>query len=518
MSAAPAIEAADLTVVVGGRPLLHEASFSVAAGETVLLAGPSGCGKSTLLRLIGGLCAPGEGGVEASGTLRVLGADVLRGGAAAQGRTGFVFQELALFEGLTAAENVGFALAHRRPRLPPGEAAERGAALLQRLDVPAGERVDRLSGGQRQRVAIARAMAFSPAVFAYDEPTSGLDPALRDAAAALIRETGTSAGATTLVVTHDVSGLAAIADRVLLLDPAERAIREVPRETAEAALRAVPPPPARPSRRPARRGPRGLALAALVATGAAVEGLAGAVSGLWPRFPSWRWGRRFLGLYLRTVAGPAALLYFLLAGAVIGLVTMYFTFTFLPWRQYTEPLVLDDFVAGAAFGLFRILVPLLLCVLLAARAGAAISADVGTRVAGRQAEAMRSFGAEPARYLRTSALWAFLLGTPLLAVVAFLGARAAGAAVFAAMAPDLTLYDYGVMFDRFLGPGALPDGTGFVAVKVLVSAFLVATVAWAEGAREKRSPEEVARAVTRTVIRATAAVLLAHAAFALIEF
>jgi ABC-type transporter Mla maintaining outer membrane lipid asymmetry permease subunit MlaE len=218
------------------------------------------------------------------------------------------------------------------------------------------------------------------------------------------------------------------------------------------------------------------------------------------------------------VAGPAAVLYFLLVGAVIGLVTMFFTFTFLPWRQYTEPLILDDFVAGAGFGLFRILVPLLMAVLLAARAGAAVSADVSTRVAGRQVEAMRAFGAPPARYLRTGALWAFLIGTPLLGIVAFLGARAASAAVFAAMAPDRTLYDFGVMFGRFLGAGALPEGTGWVAAKEIVSAFLVAVVAYGEGAREKRSPEEVARAVTRTVIRATALVLLAHAAFAVVEF
>ncbi|MCU0725043.1 MAG: ABC transporter permease, partial [Planctomycetes bacterium] len=169
--------------------------------------------------------------------------------------------------------------------------------------------------------------------------------------------------------------------------------------------------------------------------------------------------------------------------------------------------------------LFRILVPLLLTILLAARAGAALSADVATRVAGRQTDAMRSLGAEPSRYLLTGALWAFLLGTPCLGVLGFLGARAASAAVFAVMAPELSLHAWSGMFDRFLdGESILPTGWGYVLGKELAAAFGTAAIAYHEGARPKRSPEEVASAITKTVIRATVLTLAIHTAFALFEF
>jgi phospholipid/cholesterol/gamma-HCH transport system permease protein len=159
-------------------------------------------------------------------------------------------------------------------------------------------------------------------------------------------------------------------------------------------------------------------------------------------------------------------------------------------------------------------------ILLAARAGAAVSADVATRVAGRQTDAMRTLSAPPDRYLLTGILWGFLLGTPLLAVVAFLGARAASALVFAIMAPDLSLWAWDGMFHRLITETGtiLPLGTDWVLGKDLVCALGIALVAWTSGSRTKESPEAVARTVTATVIRGTIFVLVVHAAFALAEF
>jgi ABC-type multidrug transport system ATPase subunit/ABC-type transporter Mla maintaining outer membrane lipid asymmetry permease subunit MlaE len=517
VSAPAVIEAEDLSIVAGGRTLVAGASFTIRRGEVVLLAGPSGSGKSTLLGFLAGILRAGSGGPEVRGALCVLGRDVLRKPKAARGRVGIVFQDHALFSGLTAARNLSFALDHRRP---PLDAAARAAAreeMLRDFGIPGDVKVEALSGGQRQRVAVARALAFTPEVLAYDEPTSGLDPAMRDRVARLIREKGE--GTTRLVVTHDVAGLAAIADRVLLIDPATATLREVvPAEAARALAALEPPPVAGPAERGKRRLLARLA-GPLAGTGGALLGLLSSVLHLVPVWRSPRWGGRFLLRYLRTVAGPGALLYFLLAGGVIGLVTTFFTFTFLPWRQYTEPLILDDFMAGAGYGLFRILVPLILTILLAARAGAALSADVATRVVGRQTDAMRSFGAEPSRYLLTGALLAFLLGTPLIGFLGFVGARAASAGVFAVMAPDQSLHAWSGMFDRFLHTGSvLPEGWGFVLAKELCAAFGTAAIAYHEGARPKRSPEEVANAITRTVIRATVLTLAIHTAFALFEF
>ena len=258
----------------------------------------------------------------------------------------------------------------------------------------------------------------------------------------------------------------------------------------------------------------------LETTGRTMEGLARAALALLPRWPDVSWGLRFFRHFLMTVAGPGAMLYFLLAGAVIGLVSAYFTFTFLPKRGFTEPLILDDLIGGLGFGLHRILVPLIMTLLLAARAGSAVSADISTRVAGKQTDAMQSFGVPPARYLFTGTLWAFLIGTPVLAVLSYLGARVASAAVFAVMAPDLSIHAFDAMYNRLLiEPGAfLPAGSSWVAAKDLTAAFGIATIAYFAGAKPKDSPEEVASSITQTVIWATFLVLTVHLVFALVEF
>ncbi len=116
--------------------------------------------------------------------------------------------------------------------------------------------------------------------------------------------------------------------------------------------------------------------------------------------------------------------------------------------------------------------------------------------------------------------YSFLIGTPLIAVLSFIGARIAWAGVFAVMSPDQSLYAWSAMFHRLLEePGSFfLSGSGWVAAKSLTAAFGIAVVAHAEGAAPKDSPEDVARAITKTVIRATAFCLLVHVLFAVIEF
>jgi len=519
VSDAPALAIDGLSVRAGDRTLLEDASLSVAAGEIVLVAGPSGGGKSVLLKTISGLIHDRTPGFAVTGRIGVLGRDILAEPGSGLGTVGLVFQDFALFDGMTAARNVSFAIDHRRPALAPEEGRTLRSELLGGLGLPEDAPVRSLSGGQRQRVAIARALAFDPRILAYDEPTSGLDPAMRNAVAERIKKTSLDRGTTTLVVTHDLRGLLSIATRVVLLDPVGRKLVEVPVEEAEARLLKLAVE-VRPPKPPTRRTVVEATGDFLATTTRVFEGLGSAILHLVPRWPNVRWGLRFFGLYLRAVAGPSALLYFLMAGLVIGVVATYFTFSFLPYRRFTEPLILDDMVAALGFGLHRILVPLILTILLAARAGAAISADISTRVVGRQTEAMRTLGAVPSRYLLTGVLWAFLIGTPIIAVLSFIGARIASAVVFSMMAPDQSLFAWTAMFHRLLdSPEALlPLGTGWVAAKTLTAAFGIAVVAHAEGAAPKVSPEDVARSITRTVIRATAFGLIVHMVFALIEF
>src|SRR4029453_569701 len=125
-------------------------------------------------------------------------------------------------------------------------------------------------------------------------------------------------------------------------------------------------------------------------TGAAVEKAALSLAGLVPLWRSARWGLRSLRHYLWLIASPSSWLYFGAAGLIAGFVSTHFTFKFLPHKKYTEPLIADDLLEGLGFALYRILTPVLITILIAARSGAAVASDVGNRVYNHQVDAMRS--------------------------------------------------------------------------------------------------------------------------------
>jgi len=155
--------------------ILRNISFTVITGHTKIILGASGSGKSTILKLILGLLKPDAGVVWVNGE-RV---DLMTEHQMMKVRAdlGMVFQEGALFDSLTVAENVGYKLSEEM-RLAPDLVQARVAEVLGFIGL--GELADRmpsaLSGGQRRRVAIARAMAAKPQLLLYDEPTTGLDP------------------------------------------------------------------------------------------------------------------------------------------------------------------------------------------------------------------------------------------------------------------------------------------------------------------------------------------------------
>ena len=155
--------------------ILREVSFTLSEGHTKVFLGASGAGKSTILKLILGLLKPDGGEVWVRGS-RV---DQMREleMMAVRRHLGMVFQEGALFDSLTVAENVGFKL-YEEHRLSVSEIRMRVEEVLGFVGL--GDYIDRmpseLSGGQRRRVAIARAMAAKPPILLYDEPTTGLDP------------------------------------------------------------------------------------------------------------------------------------------------------------------------------------------------------------------------------------------------------------------------------------------------------------------------------------------------------
>jgi putative ABC transport system ATP-binding protein len=192
---------------------LSGVSLDVSAGKLTAVMGPSGSGKSTLMHILAGLDRPNEGKVTIAGTdITGLGDTELT--KLRREHIGFIFQFFNLLPMLTAEENVvlPLKLAGQKPdREWVGELTTK-VGLSERLS----HRPAELSGGQQQRVAIARALVGRPTVMFADEPTGNLDSTTSGEILMLLRESVTSLGQTTVMVTHDAHA-AEIADRVLFL-------------------------------------------------------------------------------------------------------------------------------------------------------------------------------------------------------------------------------------------------------------------------------------------------------------
>ncbi|HEY0948965.1 ABC transporter ATP-binding protein [Nocardioides sp.] len=197
-----------LTVAYDGEPAVVDASLDLDDGHVLAVLGPSGSGKSTLLRAIAGLEPP------SSGRICWDGADLARVPTHKRGFA-LMFQDGQLFNHLTVARNVGYALRLRRA---PGT-AERVAELLALVGLEgyADRLPTTLSGGERQRVALARSLAVSPRLLLLDEPLSALDAGLRERLASDLRGILRSAGTTALMVTHDQEEAYAVADRLAVM-------------------------------------------------------------------------------------------------------------------------------------------------------------------------------------------------------------------------------------------------------------------------------------------------------------
>jgi polar amino acid transport system ATP-binding protein len=213
-----ALEVLGLEVAHGDRRVLRGVDLHVAPGEVCALMGLSGAGKSTVLRSIAALQPFAAGTITVGGF--ALHPGPLRRESQLRGlrsKVGMVFQAHALFEHLTALENVMLAPVHAL-RWSRGQAREVAMRLLEELGVAhrAGAYPRELSGGEAQRVAIARALAPDPAVLLMDEPTSALDPARRGALGDTLRGLARQ-GRGLLISTHDLDFARAHTDRVAIL-------------------------------------------------------------------------------------------------------------------------------------------------------------------------------------------------------------------------------------------------------------------------------------------------------------
>ena len=195
---------------VNGVTLVNDITVQVRAGEVLAVVGPSGSGKSSFLRLLNRLDEPTSGTVFLEGIdYREFPPRELRR------KVGMVTQQAFMFPG-TVAQNLSFGPRQRGESLSDTRAEK----LLTRVGLPGyGARdVVNLSGGEAQRVSLARALANSPVALLLDEPTSSLDDVARSGVESLIREIIHDCRLTCVVVTHDVSQAARLANRVMLLE------------------------------------------------------------------------------------------------------------------------------------------------------------------------------------------------------------------------------------------------------------------------------------------------------------
>jgi phospholipid/cholesterol/gamma-HCH transport system ATP-binding protein len=199
----------------GDTPVLRGVSLQVAAGESRVVIGGSGTGKSVLLKCILGLVQPDAGTVSLEG--RPL---TQANRAAFLDRFGMLFQGAALFDSLPVWQNVAFRLLRGAAKRPRDEARAIAVEKLRRVGLSpdvADLYPAELSGGMQKRAGLARAIAADPEFIFFDEPTTGLDPILAGVINDLIREIVTEMGATAITITHDMTSVRAIADRVAML-------------------------------------------------------------------------------------------------------------------------------------------------------------------------------------------------------------------------------------------------------------------------------------------------------------
>ena len=218
----PLVRLEQVAVSFGRHLVLRDISLSVGHGETVAIIGESGCGKTVLLKAIIGLLRPDHGSVHFDGQnlTRMSERDLTH----QRIRFGFLFQQAALFDSMTVAQNVAFPLRQHTQR-PPDEIRQIVVSRLLEVGLSEsvlGRKPAELSGGMRKRVGLARALVMEPELMLYDEPTTGLDPIMSDVINELIIHTRAHHPVTSIVVTHDMRTARKVADRIVMLYPISR--------------------------------------------------------------------------------------------------------------------------------------------------------------------------------------------------------------------------------------------------------------------------------------------------------
>ena len=213
---AAAIRLDHVSKAFGPFRVLDDVSLAIPRGRATVVLGRSGTGKSVMLRHVIGLLQPDAGRVFVDDAeVTALSASGL---AAVRQRIGFLFQNAALFDSITVAENVAFPL-RRHTMLSDAEVRARALEKLAAVGLAraAESMPGALSGGMKKRAGLARAMALDPAILLVDEPSAGLDPVTSEEIDDLLVRVKKERGTTLIVVTHNIPSARRLADMMLFL-------------------------------------------------------------------------------------------------------------------------------------------------------------------------------------------------------------------------------------------------------------------------------------------------------------
>lgn len=217
------IEVKKLEVKYGENVILQDINFEIFRGEIVCIVGGSGCGKSTLLRQIIGLEEPTAGEIYISGTSFYPSSTKKRNETIK--KFGVMFQMGGLFASMNLNDNIELLL-KTYTKLNESQINEAVRLKLNSVGLNGFRNFypNEISGGMKKRAALARAMSLDPEILFFDEPSSGLDPSTAASLDKLILEINNSLNTTMIIVTHDLSSIFNIADKVILLDKSIKSI------------------------------------------------------------------------------------------------------------------------------------------------------------------------------------------------------------------------------------------------------------------------------------------------------
>ncbi len=212
----PLIRFEHVAKAFGSRPVHRDITFDIRRGETICLLGGSGTGKSVLLKLLLGFLETDSGHIYFDGTdVTTLSEDDL---LPVRRRVSMLFQGAALFDSLSVYDNIAFPL-REQELCSEAEIKDKVAEKLEMVGLPGVEDLfpANLSGGMKKRVGLARAIATDPEVILYDEPSTGLDPTNTRRINELIRKLQQRIKVTSVVVTHDMTTVFEVADRIAMI-------------------------------------------------------------------------------------------------------------------------------------------------------------------------------------------------------------------------------------------------------------------------------------------------------------